>query len=68
MKKLLIALLFFSGLAFAHTHIWNKQNETYGQDAYGNSVVICSWKCSYQYNNQHFTQTQGFGYCPPPSP
>ena len=70
MKRMLLLVLLISAAAYGqfHSHIWQKQNETRGQDAYGNTVVICSWKCSYDYNNHHFTQTQGMGYCPMPSP
>ena len=63
---LTIALLTLSGLAYAHAHGWMKQNESHGQDAYGNPVVICNWVCRTDYNNVHYAQTQGFGYCPMP--
>jgi len=68
MKKLLLIIgLLLVSTVFAHTHIWLKQNETVGVDTYGNSVIICSWKCTYDYRNHHYAQTQGFGYCPMPS-
>jgi len=69
-KTLTILCLLVAGMANAQhgmmTHVWQKQNETRGQDAYGNPVVICSWVCRADWNNAHFTQTQGSGYCPMP--
>lgn len=62
-----ILLLAVSGLASSsHYHAWAKMNETQGTDGYGNQVTICSWKCISDYQNPHFTQTQGSGYCPMP--
>ena len=69
-KLLLIVLMLFAGqvLAQYHVHLWTKQNETYGQDRWGNKVIVCSWKCTADYQNQHFTQTQGSSWCPRPNP
>ena len=65
---LVLICLATAGLAYAqqHFHVWQKMNETYGQDAFGNRVVICNWKCTSDYNNPHMTQTQGSGFCPTP--
>lgn len=66
MSKYLALALFLSTAAYAqyHSHVWTKQNEVRGRDSFGNAVVICSWSCY----DGHFTQTQGFGYCPMPGP
>lgn len=62
MTKYLLVTLFLCSAAMAHTHAWIKQNETQGQDAFGNAVVICSWTCY----EGHYAQTQGVGFCPFP--
>jgi len=67
---LILCLLTIAGIGTAyayHSHIWTKQNQTVGTDPYGNSVVICGWICrDYSTGQNHYAQTQGFGYCPMP--
>jgi hypothetical protein len=72
-RKLTVALVLIclatAGVAYGqmqHYHSWQKLNQTFGQDAFGNRVVICTWKCISDYNNPHTTQTQGPGFCPHP--
>ena len=66
-KLTLAATLLLVGTAqSAHYHSWYKVNTTYGRDAYGVQVKICSWTCSVDYANPHYTQTQGVGFCPHP--
>mgnify|MGYP005863716189 FL=1 len=67
LKLTLAATLLLAGTAqSAHYHSWYKVNETYGRDQFGVQVIICSWKCTADYANPHFTQTQGVGFCPHP--
>jgi len=66
-----ILLLGLGGAAYAqyqmqHIHMWQKMNETYGQNTWGQRVVICTWKCTSDFNNPHMTQTQGSSWCPSP--
>lgn len=66
MKKVIaISTMLIASIAFSqqHIHVWIKQNQQRGYDASGNPVIICSWHCV---TSGHFTQTQGFGFCPMP--
>ncbi len=73
MKKLILLglLAFTCGAAYAqyHVHAWQKQNEIRAVGAYGEKIKICSWKCTdFTDGSVHYTQTQGQGFCPMPTP
>ena len=61
-----IALAFAGTVSSSHYHSWSKENETVGTNAWGQQVKICTWKCSTDWQNPHYTQTQGAAYCPQP--
>lgn len=73
MKTTLLAIalmLAAAGAASAYhsSHLWMKESVVYGEDGFGNRVQICTWKCTADYQNPHYAQTQGSGFCPMPSP
>ena len=58
-KRVIIAalILLAFGIASAHSHSWLLTSSHNGEDAYGNPVKICNWRCAS--DRSHTTTTSG---------
>ena len=65
--KVLSSALFLVACAMGvhAAHGWHSWSKVSQQDGL-NGQVVCQWKCSYTYGEEHFTTTSGYGYCPNP--
>jgi len=59
---LLIILVASQALAQQHTHAWIEQARWQSED----NMTVCSWRCISDFQNNHTTQTVGYGGCPYP--